>query len=378
MIAKKPVMLVGNGIKLSHSEEILFEVMNRLQMPVLTTWKTYDLFTEDNKYYCGRPGMIAERGPNFILQECDLLLSLGARLDLCQVAFDHANFAPNAQHIVVDIDGGEIHKLKFEGKIGICKDVGKFLKDLNKGLSKVGFSENSEWLAKCKTTKAQYPLISEVTNNVSLYSFFNQLSKSLNIDDVIVLGSSGSVAEVGAQALKFYNDGHRVISTNSLGSMGFGLSAAIGTAVAINKRVICVDGDGSFAMGIQELQTLKSLDLPIFIFIVNNGGYVSIKNSQNNICDGRFLGINEKTGLSLPNYEKFAQAVDIPYEKIYTNEGLLGIRQYLEYARPPLICELFCNPNHQTQPRTMTFKDDKGNLQMSKLENMWPFLENNE
>ena len=239
------------------------------------------------------------------------------------------------------------------------------------------FYNNPEWLSQCKQWKDDYPLEVEQTDKVSLYHFYQTLSENLRPTDIVVLGSSGSVNEVANQgALKIYHKGTRVIQAGGLGSMGFGLAESIGVSIASKKPVICMEGDGSFAMNMQELATVKALNLPILIFILNNSGYVSINNSQNNLCQGRLQGVNKDSGLYLPDYKKIAKSYDIKYISLDTNDSvttaLSQLLIHLKVFQKPIICELFGNSNHKTLPRTQTYIDDSGKLCSGKLEEMYP------
>lgn len=387
-VSKKPVFLIGNGVRLSNSIVTLNKILDKLKIPVLTTWKTFDLFNDDDELYCGRPGMIAQRGPNFIQQESDLLIVLGARLDLGQTAFNYENFAPNAKKIIIiDIDYAELAKLSFKNKVEYCYDLHDFLSTLLTTIHNSNFTySNEEWRAYCKNLYYQYPLIVEQTEQISLYHLMNVLSdfKSYNYENyVLVSGSSGCASEVTNQAFKmhWHSSCNRVLNTSGLGSMGFGLAESIGAHYASQLPTICIEGDGSFAMNMQELAKVSSKNLPICILLINNGGYNSIINSQTNLCSGRLLGVNSESGLDLPNYEKLANAFNIKYLALSTNEDvssrLHNILNNFMSDKKPIICELFCNPYHQTQPRTQTYRNNHGDLVSSGMENMWPFLTKN-
>ena len=380
-ISERPVILVGNGVRLAGATDTLRKILEYIRVPVLTSWKALDLFEEDHPLYCGRPGIVAERGPNWTQQASDLLICLGTRLDLCQTAFNHTDFAPSAHKIIVDVDVAELSKFKFGNKTLIEANLNTFMSRLCEKICGQGWNalhyENQPWLDQCKKWRADYPLEEETTDKVSLYHFFNELSKLLTKDDVVVLGSSGSVSEVGQQAIKIIHRGTRVFCSPGLGAMGFGLPEAIGAAVAGARRVICVEGDGSFAMNMHELALVKAMKLPIVFFVLNNGGYVSIINSQNNLCGGRLLGVTEQTGLHLPCYYSVAKCFDIPYMSLRNNyevdEFLTDVVNTPSNA--PYMCELFGNPNHQSQPRTKTVKNPDGSLTNMGMSNMWPFIE---
>jgi acetolactate synthase-1/2/3 large subunit len=387
--AKKPAIFVGNGVRLSDNScyqdgltaiSLLKSALEKLRIPILTTWRAMDLFTEDHPLYIGRPGMVGERGANTTLQTCDFLLCLGTRLDLPSVAFDYSNFAPNAEKVIVDVDQAELDKLAFE-KTEVHEDAWIFLDKLNLYINNNNITyENNEWLQLCKELHKQP--ISTIHADINsttlcLYELIEWITPYLK-DKVIAVGSSGSISECFCQSFKV-QEGCRIIQSNGLGSMGFGLPAAIGAHYASGKPVICLDGDGSMALNIQELQYINDNNLPIYIIIINNGGYVSIKNTQDNLCQGDRCGVDRGTGLSIPNYEKIANAHNIHYDSF--NPTMIGSGQvwklYIEgymdkilaHNRPHIL-EVFTDPNHKTQCRTTTTKQPDGSMKASGLENL--------
>ena len=368
--AKSPIIFVGNGVRLSHSEKLLKSVLEKLQIPVLTTWRAMDLFEEDHPLFVGRPGSVGQRGANTTLQTCDFLWCLGTRLDLASVAFNYRNFAPKAQKIIVDIDQAELDKLDFPATL-IHEDLNNFLYKLNFTLNDFPQQryENKEWLAKCKELHKQPIETIKPTGNVlSLYKFIEELTPYLE-DKIVVVGSSGTISEVFCQSFKVPK-GCRVIQSNGLGSMGFALPAAIGAYYASGKPIVCLDGDGSFAMNIQELSLVAGANLPINMFIINNGGYVSIKNTQNGLCNGFQIGVDARSGLYLPDYKYIANSYDLPYFKCTSQTRKENLEFYFKYF--PCIIEVFTDPNHKTQCRTTTKKNAQGQPEASKLEELWP------
>lgn len=368
--AKQPVVMVGNGVRLAHAEKYLYELLDGLKIPVLTTWRAMDLFEENHPLYCGRPGMIGQRGANWTLQNCDVLLSLGCRLDLPSVAFDYKNFAPKAMKFIVDIDQAELGKMcgTDESWLGIRDNVGNFLETIYNKIEKP--ITKLHWLTTCKAGHDNpIETIPPAEGVLSLYQFIDKLTPHLE-DKVVAVGSSGSISEVFCQSFKVPK-GCRVIQSNGLGSMGFGLSAAIGAHYASGKPVVCLDGDGSFAMNMQELALVKEKNLPITIFIINNGGYVSIKNTQDNICEGRRLGSDRASDLTLLDYEKVASSYDIPYYSsgwYLTREDFFKSLSQIPMKYGPRIIQVFTDPSHRTQCRTTTTKQEDGTLKASGLE----------
>jgi len=387
MNAKKPVIFVGNGVRQSGSIDLLKQILSQIQVPVLTTWRAADLFLESDPLYVGRPGMIGQRGANFILQSCDLLICLGTRLDLAQIAFNYNGFAPNAKKIVVDIDISELNKITtnitpIQGSVGIfLRQLQNDLKSVTKGVWTLRAKCPSwiKWRVHCKALHEKYQsrLVEEAAiqgskDALSLYRFLKTLNPYLK-DKIVVLGSSGTIAEVFFQVVEIL-PGMRIINTPGLGSMGFAIAAAIGAHYATGREIICIDGDGSFAMNIQELAVVDGLQLPIQFYVINNGGYVSIRNTQDNLCEKRHLGSEIGGGLYLPNLCSMASNYDnIEYSCIYN---------YYYFKPPnnslPALCEVGVDTRHQTVCRTKTRRMSDGALQASSLENLWPFLSKDE
>ena len=376
--AKAPIIYVGNGVRLGEAEEELNKLLEKLNIPILTTWRAMDLFPYYHHLHCGRPGMIGQRGANTTLQNCDFLLCLGTRLDLASVAFKYENFAPKAVKFLVDIDKEELSKIDIdESWVTYNQDVKSFLHNLNNKLDNPPYQKynSGKWLKKCKELHSQ-PIETIKSDELSLYKFIEQLTPYLK-DQVIAVGSSGTISEVFCQSFEV-QPGCRIIQSNGLGSMGFGLSAAIGAHYASGKHVVMLDGDGSFAMNIQELALVAYEKLPITMIILNNNGYNSIKNTQYGICDGRLLGVDINTGLCLPNYEKLAKGFGIPYFKFNEKrQQCLSLCELesLEHsinAQHPYIIEVFIDPLHKTQCRTTTKINSQGQPEASGLENLWP------
>jgi acetolactate synthase-1/2/3 large subunit len=380
--AKRPVLFVGNGVRLAGAEQELKKAIAQLCIPILTTWRAADMIPDDHPYAMGRPGMIGQRAANFILQSCDLLICVGTRLDLAQVAFDYKNFAPKAIKLLVDIDLAELNKYEdLVPAILLHMDAKAFLQDLINLETHINmdWKQVSKWTNRCDELKEKYPLRNDYlkvhglnSRTLSLYEFIEEISPWLK-DKTVVLGSSGTIAEVFFQAVHMPRN-CRVINTPGLGSMGFALPAAIGAYYATGKPIVCIDGDGSVAMNIQELTHISKNQLPITLIIINNDGYVSIRNTQNNICEGNQLGSGPDNGLDLPNYKTIAAGFGLPYQLISDMWNVSAI----ELHKYSYVYEVMVDPNHQTVCRTQTTKDAEGNLKASGLENLWPFLPKDE
>lgn len=383
--SKRPLVLAGNGIKLSGCSDIFLDIANELSVPLLTTWKMIDLIEYEHPLFFGMPGSMGNRGSNFILQNCDLLIILGSRLDSSLTAFNQPNFAPKAKKVMIDIDKNEIQKMTIELAISLAVDLKYFLSIFKSKTYMVKNIDRSSWLSYCLNMKNKFDSMSEshVINDkdnsefVNTYIFIDTLCQYLNCDDIIVPESSGSAGEVTYQAFKL-KKGQKMKNAAGLGSMGFGLPYAIGASFShIGKRVILINGDGAFQLNIQELQTVKSNNLPIKIFIWNNNGYASIMATQRNLFDGYYVASEEKSGLSLPNILKLAQAYGLETFSIKNNQELHLIKDVLE-SDGPVLCEINVSPFQTTAPKVMSVKMADGNMMSKPLEDMWPFLSEDE
>lgn len=266
--AERPVLLIGHGAR----GEGIREVLEALGLPVLLTWRAADLLEEEHPLFCGRPGIAGQRGANFVQQSADLLICVGARLDLGQTGYDVSLFAPRATKFVVDVDGNEAWKHVKESPAlssawhhAVCDGLA-FLRAMLAS-SSCGWGA---WIAWCRAAHERYR---------PRNAFYDALSDALRPDDVIVAGSSGTASESTLQHIRIKR-GQRLICSHGLGAMGFSLPAAIGAHFATGRRVICIEGDGSFAMNAFELETVRRLGLPIKAFVIRNGGYASIVRSQ--------------------------------------------------------------------------------------------------
>ena len=383
--AKRPVILAGNGIRSAKAEKDFLRLVDKLKVPVLTTWKGADLLAENDRYYFGRPGSIASRGANFIQQNADLILVLGARLDLAQVGYYYDKFAKNAKKIIVDIDPAELKKMtdkKMRIDVPVISDVGVFIREL---LGSIGQRENidlSDWLARCLAWKKKYPVVLpeyyKQKKFVNTYVLADVLSKLLTGNDVVVPGSSGSCSEIMMQAFKVKKC-QRIFNDPGLGSMGFGLPASIGACIASGgKRTISVIGDGGLQHNIQELQTLKRLNLPVKIFVLNNNGYSSIRQTQNKFFNGRLVCCDPSSGLTLPDTRKIAEAYGLKTVLIKDQAKLSQLVKKVLSLNGPVICEVMADPTLKTVPRLDSEARPDGTMVSKPLEDLYPFLDRKE
>ncbi|MDO8673370.1 MAG: thiamine pyrophosphate-binding protein [Dehalococcoidia bacterium] len=377
--AERPVFLAGAGIRLAKAEAAFRRLVEALGIPVLTTWKAIDFLPESHPLFAGRPGAVASRGANFCQQNADWLATIGARLDFGQTGYNHANFARAARKVMVDVDPAEIRKMEMPIDVPVCADAGVFIEEFLRQMDKVKPRDRLAWLARCAEWKRRYPVILpeywEQRSPVNPYVLIDVLSDELTGDDVIVPGSSGQTgSEIFMQSFRV-KAGQRIFNTSALGSMGFGLPASIGACLASGrKRTICVNGDGGFHLNIQELETIKRLNLPIKLFVLNNGGYVSIRFTQRNYFGGNYVGSGESSGLTLPDIVKIATAYGLATARIDShNEIRQQVREVLE-TPGPVICEVIAMDDLPTAPRMSSAAGADGSMVSKPLEDLWPFL----
>lgn len=376
--SRRPLALIGNGVRLSGARRECFEFLEKLQIPVQTTWKTMDYLAEDHELFAGRPGIIGQRGANFAIQTCDCLITIGARLDYGQIGYDHKAFARTAKKIIVDIDEREIAKLGFDVHVKVVSDVKVFLDEAIRNRENFPLDKWALWRKRCADWKKRYPLVLqeyfEEKDFVNQYVFIDSLSKALKYGDLLIPGSSGACCEATMQALKVI-DGVRVFYTPGLGSMGFGIPAAVGGCVAAGKkRTVCVEGDGSFQMNSQELEVVRREGLPIKFFIFENKGYASIRLTQNNHFKGHLVACDTSSGLTLPDIGKLAGAYGIPFIRIMNHEGIDAKIENVMNMAGPVICELNISSRQVTMPRLSSGVDEHGRIVSKPLEDLWPFL----
>lgn len=377
--SKRPVILAGNGIRSAKAEKEFLHLAELLKIPVLTTWKSIDFLDEQHPLYVGRPGLIGQRGANFSQQTSDLFISIGARLDFGQTAFNHKNFARFAKKIIVDIDQAEIDKMDFVVDCEINFDAGEFIREAVNQFEEAG--NFSSWLDKCKNWHKQYPVVTqdywEQKECVNNYVLIDVLSDLMRPSDLLIPGSSGACSEVTMQAFRT-KKGMRIFNSEGLGSMGFGIAAAIGGCIASGgKETICIDGDGGFIMNIQELETVRRLNLPIKFFVLNNGGYVSIRNSQKKHFDLE-LASSEDGGVTLPEFQKVVKSYGLKYFKVENQKDIHNKIQRVLDMDGPVVCEIMMLHTHESLPRNSTHKREDGTFISLPMEDLLPLLPRDE
>ena len=380
--AERPVVLVGNGVRLAKAEAELKRALELMGIPVLTTWKALDLVHDDHPLYCGRPGAIGQRGANFTQQNADWILTLGARLDLGQTGYSHANFARGGRKVIVDVDPAEIRKFRGDVAVPIAADAGDFLRELIRQAGSVAAVDRTAWLHRCLEWKRRYPVVLPeywaYADGVSLYALVDVISELLVDGDLFVPGSSGACSEVSMQAFGMRH-GVRVLNSQGLGAMGLGIPAVIGACLAAGKRrTVSIDGDGGFWMNIQELETVKRLNLPAKLFVLNNNGYGSIRATQGTHFGGFMVGSGPDSGLTLPDTRAVCSAFGMHVTQLASQDDLHArVRAILESPGPE-VCEVMVSAKQTTSPRLMSHRLPDGRMASKPLEDLWPFLPRDE
>lgn len=374
--AKRPVILAGTGIRLGNAHAEFLELAERLNIPVVTAWNAHDVIWDAHPLYCGRPGTIGNRGGNFVIQNSDLLISLGCRLNIRQISYSYKEFAKNAYKVIVDIDSAELKKPTVSPDLPVHADV----KDVIRSLLDSGFTNPegrfSQWLAWCRDINAKYPAAMpeyyHTESPVNPYVFMKELFLKLDEGETVVTGN-GSACVVSFQAAVI-KPGQRLYTNSGCATMGYGVPGAIGACVATGKRVVCLDGDGSLQMNIQELQTIVHHQYDIKIFYLNNDGYHSMRQTQSNLFEGALVGVSGNSGVSFPDMGKIAPAYGIPYFSIRTVDGISGTVQEVLDTKGPAICEVFLDKGQFFAPKLSSKVLPDGTIVSPEIDDLYPFL----
>jgi acetolactate synthase-1/2/3 large subunit len=374
--AERPVLMAGTGVRAAGAVDEFGEVARRLAIPVTTAW-THDVIATGDPLFCGRPGTIGERAGNFTVQNADALLVLGSRLNIRQVSYNWASFARNAFLMQVDVDAAELGKPTVRPDLAIHCDLKVFLQEMLRQLPASSYraERHGGWLAWCRERVSQYPVVQEkhrkAVSPVNPYYFVERLFSRLAADEVVVCGNA-SACIVPYQTARL-QAGQRLISNSGSASMGYELPAAVGAAVAREgKRVICLAGDGSLQLNVQELQTIVHHQLPVKIFVLDNNGYLSIRQTQSNFF-GQLVGESPASGVSFPDMTKVAAAYGLPAMRMESTNDFSMIDELLETPGPAL-CQVRLDPAQEFEPRLKSRQLPDGKMVSPNLEDMYPFL----
>jgi acetolactate synthase-1/2/3 large subunit len=379
--AERPVLLAGNGIHVAHAEAGFSNLFERLGIPVLTTGLGADLIADDHPLFAGRPGPIAARGANFVLQNSDFLLVVGCRLDMAFTGYSHEQLARAAVKAMVDVDPAEIRKMKTRIDVPLVSGAAEFVGEVLAQLPEPA-PRRTDWIARCRAWRDAYPFVLpehriREDGMISTYAFSEALSDACGADDVILPGSSGFAAEIFLVAFRT-KAGQRNFHNRGTGAMGFGIPAALGACLGSGlRRTIAVDGDGGVQFNVQELATVARLGLPIKFFVVNNDGFASIRASQKGYF-GRLVGADPSSGLTLPDVTRVAEAYGIRARRMTRPAEMAHVIREILAEPGPALCDVVVAPNEPRVPRLASAQRPDGTMVSRPLEDLFPFLPRDE
>lgn len=378
--AKRPVIHAGYGIRLSGAYDLFRSVVDKLNIPVVTYWNAIDLIEDEHPLYVGRAGNMGDRPGNWAIQNADLVIAIGTRISIRQVGYNWKTWARAAKVIMVDIDQAELKKPTLHVDMPIWADAKDFLTQLNSAITQVPVFQDRIWLDACQNWKKNYPVVQpqqweENGTTANVYAFVHYLSQQLPENSLTAV-SNGACCVVGHQTYVIKR-GSRFANNSAVASMGYGLPAAIGTCIAGGrKETICLEGDGSIMMNLQELQTIITNQLPIKIFLINNSGYHSIRITQSNLFSEHCkVGIGEESGdLSFPDFHKIADAFGYPYYEAHSNASMKETVDKVLSLEGPVFCEIYTDTEQRWEPKSSTKRLEDGTLVSPPLEDLAPFL----
>lgn len=380
--AKRPLLLLGHGIRLSHSVEMARELYQYLGIPIMVSWNGVDLIEDGNPLYFGRPGSVGHRAANIILQNADFVLTLGSRINLLSSGYNYEKFLANAVHVMVDIDQNEMEKKNVHPQLKAVCDVGSFIQKMLAKKGQIVLKDRKEWLSYCSSMWEKYPnTIPEQEAGegfVSTYHLIEEISAQMKAEDLYQFTSSGTTVDIAMKSFRI-KWGQRAFLTKGLAAMGYDIPACVGTCIASgNRRTVCVTGDGSAAMNMQELEVIRRRNLPVKLFVADNKGYSMIYGSQNGNFQGRLTGCTEESGLTLPDMKKIAEAFGIKGMHIENEEHLVEqIEAVLDYDGP-VVCTVNADITQKIVPKQANYMKEDGQMASRPLEDMAPLLDREE
>jgi acetolactate synthase-1/2/3 large subunit len=371
--SKRPLVLAGHGVRIAGAAKQFQELVEQLGVPCVFTWNASDLLAWENPLYIGRPGVVAARAPNFAVQNCDLLISIGCRLDNVVTAYNPKGFARNAKKIVIDVDQNELDRHELDIVLSICSDAKHFISFWLDNAEQ-SLPNWNDWRQNCISWKKRYtPLDGRVFDGVgpiSHYEFMDVISDAIPENQLVITGSSGLAVEVFYTVYR-NKAGQRVFLTSGLGAMGYGVAAAIGACIGAGRiSTVCLESDGSLMLNLQELATLKALNLPITVVVMNNGGYASIRNTQRNYFEERYLGTGPASGLYIPDFVNVAKAIGLNAEDITLGPQLSNI--FNECG--PRLLNVHLKTDEVLSPKVAAMPQSDGSIISMPLEDMSPLL----
>lgn len=377
--AKRPVLWLGHGIRLSGAESLISELLEHLDIPALVSWQGIDMVDSQHPLIFGRAGVYGQRYSNFIVQNSDLVVCIGTRMAYPQIGYDINEFAREASVVAVDIDQKELEKFKERLSVAVCSDAGDFIRGI---LSQPKLGTNvSTWIEQCHQYRKNFPIIGKEhddTNGfMNSYRFMERMNLDISSDEIIV--TDMGTALLSAHQVLDIKPPQRLMTSTGLGEMGYGLPAALGASFGANKKqVVCLNCDGGMMMNLQELQTVVHHELPIKIIIFNNDGYLMIKNSQKSLFDGRYTCSDKKSGVTCPDYKKVGDAFGFETYQLYNWDDYE--RYFSDFLANPKasICEVFMDPEQACLPKLGVAVKEDGSLVSPPLEDLTPLVSRND
>ena len=378
--AKRPVILAGTGINVAGAKSEFLKAVKKLQIPVVTAWNAHDLMADDNPYYCGRPGTVGTRGGNFVVQNADVLFVIGCRMNIRMISYNYKEWAKEAYKIVVDIDEPELNKPTVKVDMKVHADLTDVIKSINASSYEAN-PVHEAWVKWGRDIDAKYPAClpsyDDIKSPVNPYVFIDRFSNVLSDDEKVICGN-GSACVVTFQGFHIRNN-QRLFTNSGCAAMGYGFPAALGACVAEEgRRVICIDGDGSFQMNIQELQTVVYNKLNLKIFIMNNNGYHSIRQTQTNLFTPPLVGVCDGNGLSFPDLEKIAAAYGIRFVRISDSSEIEEKTIEALSGNGPVLCEVVLSDKQNFSPKLSSKVLPDGKIVSPPIDDMFPFLDREE
>lgn len=380
--AERPVMLIGNGIRMAKAVNEIRDLYDLLGIPVLTSWNGVDLIEDNHPLFYGRPGAVGHRHANFIQQNADFVLTIGSRLNLLSTGYNFDSFLEKANHVMVEIDKYEMEKKSVHPKLKINCDAKSFIQALLNRNDELNLEKRTKWIEHCNKLREKYPIFIQEQEPregyVSTYNLVNEVSNQMTENDIYQFTSSGTSVDIAMKVFRI-KKGQRAFLTKGLAAMGYDLPASIGSCIASNKkRTVCITGDGSIAMNMQELEVLKRLNLPVKIFVVDNNGYSMIYGSQNGNFKGHLTGCTKESGLTLPDMKRIAEAFGIRGMHIDNEEELHNkVVEALE-SDGPVICTVKADITQKILPKQTNYMREDGQMASRPLEDMTPLLDRDE
>jgi acetolactate synthase-1/2/3 large subunit len=378
--AKRPVVFAGGGVRISGQHANFLRLVERLGIPVVSGWNAHDVISNDRECYVGRPGTLGDRAGNFAVQNADLLFILGSRLNIRQVSYNWKSFARFAYKIWVDVDELELKKPSVKADLPVVAELQKFIPSFLEAPYPGPTSAHKSWLLWCKERQSKYPVVQKnywENEKINPYCFMDTLFECLPENQVVVT-ANGSACVTSFQAATI-KQGQRLWTNSGCASMGYELPSAIGACKANgNKPTVCIAGDGSIMMNLQELQTIVTNQLPLKIFLLNNSGYVSIFQTQRNFFKGDEVGAGPKSGVGFPNFERLCYGFDIHYVKCEKHADMKPCIDKVLNLEGPVLCEIIIDEMVSFAPKLASKQMPDGKIISPPLEDLAPFLSKEE